>query len=90
MSVYFVTRAIQEPAIDISVVKFEPVQDLDVIVEILGVDYEDVFFICDVKASVLVAVEVSGAQIRTQVVGTFRIFPEYIKTLQAVVLQLQQ
>lgn len=64
MSVDFVASAIRKPAVDVPIVKLEPVQNFDVVVEVLRVDNKDVFLIGDVEAPVLVAVVMRGAQVR--------------------------
>jgi hypothetical protein len=85
-----VAGTVRETAVDVAVVEFEAVEDLDVVVEVLAVHDEDVLLVGDVEAAVLVAVEVGGAQVGAQAVGALGVLLEDVEALQAVVLQLQR
>jgi hypothetical protein len=82
-----VAGTVRETAVDVAVVEFEAVEDLDVVVEVLAVHDEDVLLVGDVEAAVLVAVEVGGAQVGAQAVGALGVLLEDVEALQAVVLQ---
>ena len=51
-------------------------------------DKEHVFFVSNVQAPVLVAVEVNGSQVRTECVGTFRVLVVHVEALHGVILYL--
>lgn len=65
MSVDFIAGTIWKTAIHIAIVKLKTVQDVDIVVEVFAVHYQHVFFIGNVKTSVLIAMIVNITEIRT-------------------------
>lgn len=90
VSVHFVARAIWKTTVHVTVVELETVEYVYVVVEVLAVHYQHVFFVSDVKASVLVAMVMDVAQIWAKSVWAFGVLGVDVEALEAVVLDLKQ
>lgn len=89
VSVDFVAVARRQSAVDVAVVELEPFEDFDVVVEIFAVHEKVVVAVRDVQTSLLVAVVVDAAEVRTQDVGAFARFGVDVEALEIVVAYLE-
>lgn len=88
VTVDFVAWTALQATVNVSVVELESVEDVNVVVEVLAVHDEDVLFVGDVEAAVLVAVEVYGSEVRAERVGTLGVLLVRVKALGTILLDL--
>lgn len=90
MPIDFVARAVRQSAVDVTIVELESVQDVDVVVEVLAVHDQDVFFVGNIETPVLVAVEVDASEVRAKTVGAFRVLSVGVEALEGIILHLKK
>lgn len=81
MPVNFIAVASRESAVDAAIKENEAFHDVNVVMEVFGVQDEDIFAVCHVVASGLDTVEVLLAEEGAQLVGTRGVFRDDVETL---------
>lgn len=88
MPVDLVARTIRKATVHVAIVKLKAIQDVDVIMEVLAMHDQDVFFVGNIETPVLVAMIVDVPQVWAKIIRAFCVFVVHIETLKAVVLNL--